>query len=93
MGEVFSVTVTLPASLGGQLGAASLKWGETDNLSWNEKEKAPESSDSISAEVPDSAAGPQSISVTAPFSRPGTYELRLFRGERLLDLLKINVGA
>ena len=93
MGEVFTVTVTLPASSPGDPGSASLRWGETENLPWDEKEKVPELGDSISAEIPGSAAGPQSISVTAPFSRPGRYELRLFRGQRLLDVLTVSVGG
>ena len=86
-GEVFEAVVTLP---GGEPGSATLRWGQTLDLPWEGKAKAPESNDFAPRAMVPPAAGPQNVSVIAPF-KAGRFELRLFRGEVLLDVLAVTV--
>ena len=69
-----------------------LRWGDTVNLPWDEKEGLPDSGDLAPAvEVPASTEASQIVAVFAPYMTAGQYELRLFRGTRLLDALVVTV--
>ena len=89
-GEQFDVVVTLPAAPSGESAAASLRWGYTIDLPWEQKAKVPESNDfAPEVSIPQPTTNP--IAVYAPFTKAGRFELRLFRGQTLLDVLAITV--
>jgi hypothetical protein len=91
LGETVVVTVKLPAGSPDDADPVTLKWGATADLSWEQKEAAPEPSHSSAVPVPGLDSGPQQLSVVTPLSKPGRYELRLFRGNRLLDVLALTI--
>jgi hypothetical protein len=90
LADVFDVVVTLPADAGTATEPAVLRWGYTVGLSWDEKAKAPSSMD-FPNDVTLRNQTTQRVSVIAPFDRAGQYELRLFRGTTLVDVLTVNV--
>jgi hypothetical protein len=91
LGDRFEVAVTAPPELA-DTEPLWLRWGDTATLPWDEKEALPDSDELAPAvQIPAASQGPQIVAVFAPYLTPGQYELRLFRGPRLLDAIVINV--
>lgn len=90
-GQGFMVIVTAPDATEDDE-SLFLRWGDTSDLSWEEKAGAPRMRDTSDTPATAQAdAGLTYLMVFAPTQGPGRYDLRLFRGERLLDVLPVIV--
>jgi hypothetical protein len=91
-GEKFQVELTMPPRAEDEATWGNLYWGDTVALDWAGKEKA--DSMPYTKEVPIGhtlSGGVFVIEVTAPFFRPGRYDLRLYHAYKLIDVLQIPV--
>ena len=93
-GRRIDVRITLPPS-NNDYGHPSLRWTLGTGNKWSQKETEWAGDPNLPPYPPALADKPglQEVSVLAPYLRPGSYELQVVRGDRVVDALPITVDT